>query len=351
MLSSNKEHGSLSSLCLVSVLGLCTLLSAPVWADGATTTTTATTSSTAQPSNIQAGVFENTGVGINGNANGANVSNNANTVTTGSNTNANSNQTLVSAPAQAVGGSSALVLPRNPLALGNAGLGRSNFGLQFGLNNNPVFGSIFGKGAGNALGWFMQGGVTIPFGKIPDIIANPQNNQLDNFRQQRLDDDRQVFGALAPNNGNAPASRATVEGRVVSLNAYNYSTAASPKIGLLQENLKTVESKVDGSSPKVIALSDSPVFTRPLNKGQKIAVTAIGDEYRYIGHTGSGWLKLVLPDGRQGWSKGQFEYLKNDYTEIDGITARNTLQDVREALDMKQNKRLLTWNMINSARK
>lgn len=284
------------------------------------------------------GIFQGVGNGVNGSVDNSNLNSNSNNVTTGANNNQNVVQPIISAPAQAVGGSSALVLPRNALALPNAGLGRSNFGLQFGVNNNPVMSNIFGKGAGSALSWFMQGGVTVPFGKIPDIIANPRNAQMDDYRQQRLDNDRQVFGAVAP------TANATVEGRVVSLNAYNYSTAASSKIGSLQDALKEVEGKAEANTPKVVALADVPVYTKPLNKGQKIAATVVGDEYRYIGHTSSGWLKLVLPDGRQGWVKGQFEYLKNDYTEVDSITAQNTLDNVREAMDNKQSKKLVSLN-------
>lgn len=327
----------LSHLCLFSALVWVSFTSSS-WAQD----TAATTSSASNTSSGHIGVFDGGTNAINGNVSGSNIVGTNVGVTTGANTNQNTNQTLVSSPAQAVGGSSALVLPRNPLMLSNANLGRSNFGLQFGLNNNPVFGSIFGKGAGNALGWFMQGGVTIPFGKIPDIIAHPQNNQMDNQRLQRLDDDRQVFGALTP------AARSTVEGRVI-MNAYSPSTVALPKVGSMQDTLKAVEVKAEGITPKVIAWSDSPIFTRPLEKAPKIGMTITGDEYRYVGHTSSGWLKLILPDGRQGWSKGQFEHLKNDFTQIDEITARNnTLDGVRQALEVKQSNRLLTLNAQNN---
>jgi hypothetical protein len=72
----------------------------------------------------------------------------------------------------------------------------------------------------------MQGGVTIPFGKIPDIIANPRNAQLDDSRQRHLEDSRQVFGNAQPNQQKAQTN---VQGRVVSLNAYNYATSPPPK--------------------------------------------------------------------------------------------------------------------------
>jgi hypothetical protein len=357
-----KQTFSFSKLVGFGLLGLSSifvLFSPNVWADGVDATaggasvsatpngvqaaangTTVQTGTTPTPQvpGVLAGVFDHTGNGINGNVSSSNVSSNANNVTTGANSNENQNQTYVSSPAQAVGGSSALVLPRNPLPLGNAGLGRSNFGLQFGLNNNPVLSNIFSKGTGNALSWFLQGGLTIPFGKIPDVIANPRNSQADDVRLQRLDDDRQVFGTVNP------LAKATVQGHVVSLNAYNYSTAASPKIDNLQDALKAVEGKVEASTPKVVALADCPVFSKPLNKGQQIGTTATGDEYRYIGHTSSGWVKLGLPDGRMGWSKGQFEYLKNDYTEVDALTAHNSLDNVREALDNKQNRKLISIN-------
>lgn len=281
--------------------------------------------------NIDAANFNGNGSNnVNGNANG-----NFNTVgvQTGANTNNNTNNTVsqVIAPTQALsnGGSSALVLPRNPLALPNASLGRSNFGLQFGVNNNPGFSNIFGNnGKGDSLGWFMQGGLTIPFGKIPDVIANPRNAQLDDTRQRRLEDSRQVFGNAQPNQQQAQTN---VQGRVVSLNAYNYATSPSPKVASLANTVKSLETEKNLAAPKVLALADSTVFSKPLGKGEKVGAIALGEEYRYIGHTNSGWVKIILPNGREGWAKGQFEYLKNDYTEIDTITLHNTLDGLKEA--------------------
>lgn len=303
---------------LQSLLGLAALLciSLPTFAD----------------TNVDAANFNGNGSNnVNGNVTGSNLNNVG--VTTGDNTNSNTNNSVsqVIAPTQALsnGGSSALVLPRNPLALPNANLGRSNFGLQFGVNNNPGFSNIFGNQSNaNSLGWFMQGGVTIPFGKIPDVIANPRNAQLDNTRQQRLEDSRQVFGSAQPG---TPTAQTNVQGRVVSLNAYNYATTPSPKVASMTDAVKTIEADKLLAAPKVLALADGVVFSKPLGKGEKVGSVMLGEEYRYIGHTSSGWVKLILPNGREGWSKGQFEYLKNDYTEIDTITLHNTLDGIKEA--------------------
>jgi hypothetical protein len=288
--------------------------------------------------NIDAANFNGNGSNnVNGNANG---NFNSIGVQTGANTNNNTNNTVsqVIAPTQALsnGGSSALVLPRNPLALPNASMGRSNFGLQFGVNNNPGFSNIFGNnGKGDSLGWFMQGGVTIPFGKIPDIIANPRNAQLDDSRQRHLEDSRQVFGNAQPNQQKAQTN---VQGRVVSLNAYNYATSPSPKMTGVSDAVKSIEAEKNLTTPKVLALADGTVFSRPLGKGEKVGAIALGEEYRYIGHTNSGWVKLILPNGREGWAKGQFEYLKNDYTEVDTITLHNTLDGLKEAQNTPSHK-------------
>lgn len=243
------------------------------------------------------------------------------------------NQTAVYAPTQsnAIGGSggtSALVLPRNPLALPNANLGRSNFGLQFGLNNNPILGNLNSvNGKTDAMSWFLQGGLTIPFGKIPDIIANPRNNQLDDIRQQRMMDEREVFGSLQ----NQQNARANVQGKVVRLNAYNYATTASPKLEGVRDGLRQVESEKATllNSPKVLALADAEVFSKPLGKGDKVGTTTTGEEYRYIGHTNSGWVKIIMSNGREGWVKGQFEYLKSDYTEVDVVTLGNPVDNAK----------------------
>lgn len=241
------------------------------------------------------------------------------------------NQTAVYSPTQSVstGGTSALVLPRNPLALGNANLGRSNFGLQFGLNNNPILGNLNSvNGKTDAMSWFMQGGLTIPFGKIPDIIANPRNNQIDDIRQQRLQDERQVFGSVQAQQN----AHANVQGKVVRLNAYNYATSPSPKLEGLKDSLRQIEAeKANLSVPKVLALAEATVYTKPLGKGEKVGTTTMGDEYRYIGHTNSGWVKIIMSNGREGWVKGQFEYLKNDYTDIDTVTLDNPAEGIKQA--------------------
>jgi hypothetical protein len=278
---------------------------------------------------INNGVFDGSTVGLNGSTNNGNINGNQNSL---SNQNQNANQTQVYSPTQSVstGGTSALVLPRNPLALPNANLGRSNFGLQFGLNNNPILGNLNSvNGKTDAMSWFLQGGLTIPFGKIPDIIANPRNNQLDDIRQQRMMDEREVFGSLQ----NQQNARANVQGKVVRLNAYNYATTASPKLEGVRDGLRQVESEKASllNAPKVLALADAEVFSKPLGKGDKVGSTTTGEEYRYIGHTSSGWVKIIMSNGREGWVKGQFEYLKNDYTEVDVVTLGNPADGVKNA--------------------
>lgn len=282
----------------------------------------------ADDTNVNATVCDGVGICTNGSDVSGNQNANQNNLT---NQNQNANQTQVYSPTQSVstGGTSALVLPRNPLSLGNANLGRSNFGLQFGLNNNPILGNLNSvNGKTDAMSWFMQGGLTIPFGKIPDIIANPRNNQLDDIRQQRMQDQRQVFGSVQAQQN----ARANVQGQVVRLNAYNYATSPSPKLEGLKDSLRQIEAeKANLAIPKVLALAEAPVYSKPLGKGDKIGVTATGDEYRYIGHTNSGWVKIIMSNGMEGWVKGQFEYLKSDYTDIDVVTLDNPASGVKQA--------------------
>lgn len=305
-------------LILVSVLSLSA--SAGAWAQATPPATGG--------NNMNNAVCDGVGICGNGSTNNGNQNANQNNL---SNQNQNANQTYVNTPNQSVstGGTSALVLPRNPLALGNANLGRSNFGLQFGLNNNPILGNLNSvNGKTDAMSWFMQGGLTIPFGKIPDIIANPRNNQLDDIRQQRMQDEREVFGSLQ----NQQNARANVQGKVVRLNAYNYATSASPKLEGLKDGLRQIEAdKASLATPKVLALADAVVYSKPLGKGDKVGATVTGDEYRYVGHTNSGWVKIIMSNGREGWVKGQFEYLKNDYTDIDTVTLGNPGEDIKSA--------------------
>jgi hypothetical protein len=212
------------------------------------------------------------------------------------------------------------MLPRNPLPLGNAGLGRSNFGLQFGLQNNPILSGL-GRGGGNALGWFMQAGLTIPFGKIPDIYRNQASQpSLDtDVRQARQEQQRNLFNPGGPNNSMQPGSiKTNVNGRIMSMGAYNYATIPNTKIPL-PDNLSGAVSDLKLQSPKIVALTSAEVYSKPLNVGEKIGTVEVGNEYAYLGHTKSGWVKLLMPNGKEGWTSTTFEYLKNDYTEIDDL--------------------------------
>lgn len=323
----------LRQISLLLVLSL-VAVQAPVLAQTSTETSTATTTSTTNVTgNVTGngnGSFSNTGVGINGDTSGANVNNNQNSLSTGSNQNqntiyspTNNNSLGLAQGGQSIGlnqgGNAVLVLPRNPLNLPNAALGRSNFGLQFGVNNQQALTPT--GGIGNALGWFLQGGVTIPFGKIPDMVANPRNNRMDEVRQQRADDARNVFGNVAPKQPNAQTD---VSGKVVGLSAYNYATIPSSKIhNETLEEMSLMAKPVSPNRPKVIALEIGGVYTQPLTKGDKVGSLEVGKEYNYLGHTRSGWVKVLLPNGVQGWAKSKFEYIKFDYTEIDNLTAGN----------------------------
>lgn len=239
---------------------------------------------------------------------------------TGSNLNANQNsnnnvlQPILITQPQTRGGSAALVLPRNPLPLPNANLGRSNFGLQFGVQNNPGLSSLTG-GSGNALGWFMQGGLTIPFGKIPAPYMAQNSAAMDELRQGRMDLQRQVFGKVA--SGSPAASPKTdVQGRVMGLNAYNYSTIQADKLPLQQP---ANVGEIVAPQPKVLALKPASAYSQPLNTGEQVGEVVVGKEYPYLGHTKSGWVKVLLPNGKEAWTSTQFEYLKFDYTEIDTL--------------------------------
>ncbi len=252
---------------------------------------------------------DNVGVAVNGDVDG-NLNNNQNNLSS-------RNQNLLYSPASGGGGgNSALVLPRNPLPLPNANLGRSNFGLQFGLQNNPVFSALSGNG--NALGWFVQGGLTIPFGKIPEVYQNRATREVDAVRLQNQENQRNVFDQ----SGNGNRIERKVEGRLLGLNAYNYTTMPTGKLGL-PEQLRLPGTETARPQPHVLTLEPGAVFSRPLDTGEKVGVVEVGQEYPYLGHIRSGWVKILLPDGKNGWTQAAFEYLKHDYTEIDNLASRS----------------------------
>jgi hypothetical protein len=272
------------------------------------------------------GSFNDVGIGVNGNLTG-NANNNQNTAyAQNQNMNAVQSANNVYVPSQAAGGNSAIILPRNPLPLPNANLGRSNFGLQFGVNNHPYSGT-FG-GSSNALGWFMQAGLVIPFGKIPKpLIENSRMaNMLDNAREQQMSNSRNVFARPVPPNGQLDGRtvETKVQGRVQGLSAYNFATIPADKMdpNAISSAASTV-GRPFMTRPKVIALAPGSVYSRPLNTGETIGNIEVGQEYPYLGHTKSGWVKVVLQNGKEGWSKASFEYLKYDFTEIDDLASLN----------------------------
>ncbi|HEY9686584.1 MAG TPA: SH3 domain-containing protein [Coleofasciculaceae cyanobacterium] len=286
-----------------------------VWADPTSSDVTANTG-IVQDSIVgnQNQQNQNVGIGANGDITG-NANNNQNTL----GASATANPITVVQPqyntGSGGGGNAALVLPRNPLALPNATAGRSNFGLQFGVQNNPGLGALSGGGA-NALGWFMQGGLTVPFGKIPSIYYSPKNAEMDSLREDHMDAQRNVFGNANPIN--RPPAQAKVEGRVVGLNAYNYSTVPAGKLPLQMTN-STGVGEIVAPQPKVLALKQADAFNQPLNTGERVGAVEVGKEYVYLGHTRSGWVKVLLSNGREAWTSTQFEYIKFDYTEIDSL--------------------------------
>ncbi len=270
---------------------------------------------------------DNTGVAINGSeVKDSNINNNENNLSTGNNTNTNvispRNDNIVAptmlSPAYSSGGNAVMMLPRNPLPMPNAMVGRSNFGLQFGLQNNPILGSLGGgNGRSNALGWFMQAGLTIPFGKIPSVFKN-NDSRFDDLRRAGLENQRNVLGRLSPQE---PAPRLQyqkeVKGKITGMGAYNYGTLPSAKLALPQLDAAVADIKVP--QPKLIALSGADVFTKPLNYGDPVGAVEPGTEYAYLGHTNSGWVKILLPNGKTGWTSTEFEYMKNDFTQIDNL--------------------------------
>ncbi|MEB3244878.1 MAG: hypothetical protein VKJ06_02705 [Vampirovibrionales bacterium] len=270
------------------------------------------------------------GVALNNSTNDGNISNNQNNLSS-RNANQNINYILPSNTVQSGGGgNSVIVSPRNPLNLNNATLGRSNLGFQFGVQNNPALSAI--TGGSSAMSWFAQGGVTIPFGKIPDVLKNQGASQMQRQRQQAQEAQRNVFG----NNQNRPQNRYSpldngakeVSGKVVGLSAYNLAPIQAPGLtdqALMQQLGASLLPSVAGAhvpqQGKVLALAPAEVFSQPLSMGAKIGLVEVGKEYPYLGHIQSGWVKVLLPTGETGWTQTQFEYLKNDYTELDTLTA------------------------------
>lgn len=296
----------------VSLLLLTGLLNLPAMAEGtaqSTNVSTGVTSGSILGNNNQQAT--DTGIAVNGKVKDSNLNNNQNS-------NTNLLQPVVVTQPQYMssgsGGNSTLVLPRNPLPLPNAALGRSNFGLQFGLQNNPGISAIT-NGRENGMGWFMQGGVTIPFGKIPNVIRNSQNQEYDDMRQNRIDDRRRVFAQPQGEEGASPAE-ARIEGKVIGLNAYNYATIPSQR---LPESAPQNIGEIVQPRPKVLALATAKAFDQPIHTGTLIGDVLKGKEYPYLGHTRSGWIKLLLPTGKEAWTTGKFEYVKFDYTEIDSL--------------------------------
>lgn len=338
---SNNNKQNKSAVKQLATIGFAlTLLLLPypsVWASGQESGgQTAATNSQNPTGNTNAMVSSETGVAVNGDVDSSSINSNQTTVTTGSNTNMNVVAPTLLTPTQSLanggsaaggaGGSAVLMLPRNPLPLSNAALGRSNFGLQFGLQNYPALGNLGGinSGGSNALGWFLQAGVTIPFGKIPSALTNKQHARIDDLRQQQMARERDVFGTMAtqkPAHQNPPVNYNTdVRGKISGMGAYNFTTLPSAKINL-PNGLDSLPNlgEIKMTQPRLLALSPSNVYTKPLNVGDKIGVVEVGNEYPYLGHTRSGWVKILLPNGKEGWTSTNFEYIKRDYTEVDEL--------------------------------
>lgn len=311
-----RNHPIKLGVCQMILISIAASLSHSLsWAESGTNNiSTGLTSNSIIGNNSQQ--TTDTGVAINGSVNGSNVNNNQNR-------NLNVVQPVVlTAPQYSSGGSgggAALILPRNPLPLGNAALGRSNFGLQFGVQNNPGISAIT-NGKENGMGWFVQGGLTIPFGKIPNAVSNPSNAQYDRIREDRLDAQRNVLGNMLPSDVPANPANTKVEGKVVGLNAYNYSTQSTDKI---QPTGVSAIGDIGTPSPHVLALKPGKAFDQPLNTGSHVGDILVGKEYPYLGHTHSGWVKVLLPNGREAWTHARFEYIKFDYTEIDSLASAN----------------------------
>lgn len=272
---------------------------------------------------------QDSGIAVNGAVSNANLNNNqnANSLVNGGNQNYVNSQSNVQ-PTIIVPGGGVVAQARQPLLMPNAMLGRKNLMFQWGLQNNPMYG--FG-GRQNALSWFFQGGLSIPFGKIPDVFRAPANRGYDDARQRDMERERNVFGTPVPETAKAAAN---VQGRVLGMNAYNFTALPTDKISMPS----TLDSGLLGAGgkpfqPKLIATTPAEVFSRPLNTGEKVGVIKVGEEYPYLGHTRSGWKKILLPNGSEGWTNGQFEFLKYDFTEIDTTaTEPITLHTGKKAL-------------------
>jgi hypothetical protein len=258
-----------------------------------------------------------TGVAVNGNADGSNINNNENNLSTGNNTNLNVISPYTTG--LGVGGTSVMVMPRNPLPMPNAALGRSNFGLQFGLQNNPFLGSSNGS---SPLGWFLQAGLTIPFGKVPDVISNAASG---NTRAQVMPDSRSnkdVSGKIQPNKERAPVEyRKDVRARITRRPSQDSTMILTG--GLSNPSVGTVTDIVE-VAPTLIALASSEIYSKPLKMGQRIGTVEPGGEYTYLGHLRSGWVKLQLPSGKIGWTSSTFEYIKTDYKQVDTLSGLPT---------------------------
>jgi len=287
-----------------------------------------TTLNTGSVSSSQIGTtssINDTGLGIIGNINKSNINDNQ---ATGGNSVNN-----VYVPTG--GGTSAIVLPRNPLTLVTPqNTGQSVFGFQAGVQNNPYPTSIGTMGGTSALGWFAQGGVTIPFGKIPSILRN-NSNTADDARQLGLDQDRNVFGQVNPQLQQQPIQAQTnVNGRLIGMNAYSYATTPTGKISV--PGSIELGGKETPYQPKLLALAPGDVFTRPLNTGEKAGVVEVGKEYPYLGHIRPqgkqpAWIKILMPDGTEGWVSSKFEFVKTDYTEVDDLAVASPSKEAKVA--------------------
>ncbi len=333
------NQAKLAATLGISIISVAALSTHFVWAD-VTANTGIVDNSILGNNSMQA---EDTGVAINGPVQDSNVNNNQNENNiSSSNQNANIVQPVMIAPNSSGGGrggSAALVLPRNPLPMPNASLGRSNFAMQFGVNNNPGMAAL--TGGDTALGWFAQAGVTIPFGKIPDIYRNQNSSKLDDIRQKQLDNRRNVFGGVQPAPTIPSQSDQKVRGRIVGLSAYNRTSIPSAKIGAESLSSSSFLDHVSIPQPKVLALTPAEVFTRPLNTGEKIGAIEVGKEYPYLGHTRSGWVKVLLPNGSEGWTSTNFEYIKYDFTEIDSLAVDPQMEQKSASQKTRTQKKAL----------